>query len=87
MRFARRHTFLPVPPSSTKVYMYANKSTLHDYRIIAGSETTATFLTGALYLLLKNPSYLDRVKLEIRSSFKSEDDITFASVENLPYSM
>lgn len=54
--------------------------------IIAGSETTATLLTGAVFLLLKNPKALQKLKDEIRSAFQSEDQITFSSVEHLPYS-
>ncbi|CAN8104568.1 unnamed protein product [Discula destructiva] len=53
--------------------------------IIAGSETTATLLTGTTYLLLKNPETFQKLKDEIRSAFRSEDEITFASVEHLPY--
>ncbi|KAF3766484.1 putative cytochrome P450 monooxygenase [Cryphonectria parasitica EP155] len=55
------------------------------FLIIAGSETTATTLAGCLFLLLKNPSALDKLKKEIRSTFQSEDEITFASVERLDY--
>lgn len=54
--------------------------------IIAGSETTATLLTGAVFLLLKNPEALQKLKDEIRSAFQSEDQINFSSVEQLPYS-
>lgn len=54
--------------------------------VIAGSETTATLLCGVTYLLLKNPRCLSKVTEEVRSAFQSEHDITFASVQNLPYS-
>ncbi|KAJ4423379.1 hypothetical protein N0V82_001982 [Gnomoniopsis sp. IMI 355080] len=47
--------------------------------------TTATLLTGATFLLLKNPETLQKLQDEIRGAFKSEDQITFSSVENLPY--
>ena len=53
--------------------------------IIGGSETTATLLSGATYYLLRNPEVMDKLKTEIRSSFKSEKDITFAAVSQLPY--
>ncbi|KAL2285704.1 hypothetical protein FJTKL_07712 [Diaporthe vaccinii] len=53
--------------------------------VVAGSETTATLLSGVTYLLLRNPRCLRRVTEEIRSSFQSEHDITFSSVQNLPY--
>lgn len=55
--------------------------------IVAGSDTSATLLSGLLYLLLKNPTCLQKITHEIRSAFKSEDEITFSSVQNLPYSM
>lgn len=54
--------------------------------VVAGSETTATLLCGVTYLLLRNPECLRRVTEEVRAAFDSEHDITFASVQNLPYS-
>jgi len=53
--------------------------------IIGGSETTATLLSGATYYLLRNPEVMEKLKAGIRSSFKSEKDITFATVSQLPY--
>lgn len=53
--------------------------------IVAGSETTATLLSGLTYLLLINPDKLKKLSDEIRTTFKSEDEITMASVGNLPY--
>ncbi|KAK3317434.1 cytochrome p450 monooxygenase [Cercophora scortea] len=53
--------------------------------IVAGSETTATILTGATYLLLRNPAALKRLTAEVRSAFQTDDEITFAAVSNLPY--
>jgi len=53
--------------------------------IIAGSETTATLLTGAVFYLLLNPAALARLVKEIRSSFSAEADITDAAVSKLPY--
>ncbi|KAK1753193.1 cytochrome P450 [Echria macrotheca] len=53
--------------------------------IIAGSETTATLLSGVTYLLLTNQSALERLTAEIRSTFKAEAEIDFASVSTLPY--
>lgn len=37
------------------------------------------------YLLLKNPETLKKLREEVRQSFKSEDEITFNSTNNLPY--
>ena len=54
--------------------------------VIAGSETTATLLSGATFLLLKNPSSLAKAVNEVRKSFVHASDITFASVTaQLPY--
>ncbi|KAK4150684.1 Isotrichodermin C-15 hydroxylase [Chaetomidium leptoderma] len=51
----------------------------------AGSETTASLLSGATYFLLTNPDVMDKLKDEVRSSFNSVSDITIASVGRLPY--
>lgn len=51
----------------------------------AGSETTATTLTAAMYFLGTHPEVLAKLKEEVRSSFKSEDEIDVTSVQNLPY--
>jgi len=54
--------------------------------IIAGSETTATLLSGATFLLLTNPSAMVKVVEEVRNNFVHASDITFASVTaQLPY--
>lgn len=58
-----------------------NASTL----IVAGSETTATLLSGVTYLLLSNPETLRKVTDEVRSSFSSDDEITLLSVGGLTY--
>lgn len=51
----------------------------------AGSETTATLLSGVIYLLLKNPSALSKLVEEVRSSFTKESELTFDSVNRLDY--
>lgn len=43
--------------------------------ILGGAETSATTLSGTTYLLLKNPSVMGRLQQEIRSTFKSSDEI------------
>jgi len=53
--------------------------------VIAGSETTATLLAGVTYYLMKNPEALKKVTDEVRSAFKSEDEISFTSISELPY--
>lgn len=53
--------------------------------IIAGSETTSTLLTGAVFLLTTHPDVLDKLALEVRGQFKSSDEITLTSVNSLSY--
>lgn len=53
--------------------------------MVAGSETTATTLSGTLTYLLRSPESLRKLVAEIRTSFRKEDDITIASVKDLPY--
>ena len=54
--------------------------------IPAGSETSATGLAGTIRLLIKNPSKLQILKDQIRTSFASEQDITIQNVRTrLPY--
>lgn len=61
--------------------LYENGITL----VVAGSETTATMLTGTTYFLCKNPETLQKVKQEVRTAFKKDSDITQKSVNELPY--
>ena len=51
----------------------------------AGSETTATALSGAIYLLTQNTACLDRLQKEIRTTFADESEITFSAVNKLEY--
>ncbi|GKU08041.1 unnamed protein product [Fusarium langsethiae] len=53
--------------------------------ILAGSETTATFLAGVTYFLLTNPQVFAKLKDEIRSTFQSEQEITKESIYKLEY--
>jgi cytochrome P450 len=53
--------------------------------IIAGSETTATLLSGCLFLLMTHPEIYEKLVKEIRTSFKSESEITSAACANLKY--
>lgn len=53
--------------------------------VLAGSETTATLLAGATYLLLKYPRTLRKATAEVRDHFKSGEDITSSTVKELPY--
>ncbi|KAL3452706.1 cytochrome P450 monooxygenase [Aspergillus insuetus] len=53
--------------------------------IIGGSETTASLLSGVTYLLLRNPEAYEKLKLEIRSAFQSQEEINMTSVNKLSY--
>lgn len=53
--------------------------------LIAGSETTATMLSGTTYSLLRNPDKLRLLIKETRDNFKSMDEITIDGVSKLPY--
>lgn len=53
--------------------------------IAAGSETTATALSGTTFLLLDNPNIFETLKSEIRGSFKEESEITIQTTAKLSY--
>lgn len=55
--------------------------------LIAGSETTATALSGATYLLCKHPSVLRKLQDEVRGAFMTESEISLDNVSRLPYTM
>ncbi|KAF2215047.1 hypothetical protein CERZMDRAFT_37216 [Cercospora zeae-maydis SCOH1-5] len=53
--------------------------------MIAGTETTATLLSGTTYYLLRNPQYLEKLTREIRDAFGSFEEINMESVQRLKY--
>lgn len=53
--------------------------------IIAGSETTATLLSGVTFQLLTNRDKYESLVKEIRTSFTSEQEITITRVNQLQY--
>ncbi|KAK3393457.1 isotrichodermin C-15 hydroxylase [Podospora didyma] len=53
--------------------------------VLAGSETTSTTLSGATYLLTSHPDKLEKLAHEVRSAFKSADEINMTSASQLPY--
>ncbi|THX82829.1 putative cytochrome P450 monooxygenase [Aureobasidium pullulans] len=60
--------------------LYANA----DLLMIAGTETTATSLSGLTWYLLNNKPVLERLTKEVREAFNSIDDITMESLPRLP---
>lgn len=68
--------------SMTEAEMYANAFSVS----IAGSEGTATALSGATFLLLRHPEAYRRVVGEVRGAFAAEADITTANMAGkLPF--
>lgn len=54
--------------------------------VLAGSETSASTLTGATYFCLRNPTMMEKLQKEIRGAFNGDQrNITVASASNLPY--
>ncbi|KAH5337001.1 hypothetical protein HBI50_015440 [Parastagonospora nodorum] len=53
--------------------------------MVVGSETTATVLSGTLYLLLKHPECMERLKQEIHSNFSSKEEMTIEALPKLTY--
>ncbi len=52
---------------------------------LAGSETTATLLSGCTYYLLKNPEVYAKLTHEILAAFSNEAEIRIDSTNRLPY--
>jgi cytochrome P450 len=53
--------------------------------IVAGSETTATALSGITFYLSQNPTLLQILVDEVRSRFSSEEEITMKTAAELTY--
>ncbi|KAK8062765.1 Cytochrome P450 [Apiospora hydei] len=53
--------------------------------IIAGGETSAVYLSGIIYHMLCKPSVMEKLAGIIRSTFKSEDEITFNALSEIEY--
>lgn len=53
--------------------------------VLAGSETTATTLSGFCFYVGQRPDVYSKIAAEVRSAFDSEDDITMARTASLPY--
>ncbi|OJJ01980.1 hypothetical protein ASPVEDRAFT_52775 [Aspergillus versicolor CBS 583.65] len=61
--------------------MYANSQVF----MVAGTETTATALSGLTYHLLMNPDKMDKIIREIRGAFKQDSDISLGSLMRMEY--
>jgi len=51
--------------------------------IIAGSETSATLLSGAFFYLLKNPEWYRKLQEELLNNYTDESQMTFAALSQL----
>lgn len=60
-------------------------STMAAGLLLAGSETTASTLSGVTWLLLSNPEKLEKLSSEVRDTFEHESEINFTSVQGLGY--
>ena len=65
----------------TRAEMDSNATTF----LGAGSETTATILSGVTYLLLANPDKYKKLVHEIRSRFSSAEEITTDALNDIEY--
>ena len=65
----------------TREEMYANAGLF----MVAGTETTATLLSGLTYLLLIHCQPMNKLVEELRSAFASSNDITMKNIAGLPY--
>jgi len=53
--------------------------------ILAGTDTTATLLTGCTFHLLENMGIRKKLTQEIRAAFSADADITSQALQRLPY--
>jgi cytochrome P450 len=55
--------------------------------VLGGSETTATLLSGCMYLLLLHPSVMEKVMAELHEHFTSSKEIDLFTVSHLKYTL
>ena len=53
--------------------------------VVAGSETTASLMTAVTWLLCTNPDKYQKVRYEVRSTFRSDEEMNTKTVNDLPY--
>ncbi|KXJ88135.1 averantin oxidoreductase [Microdochium bolleyi] len=90
---ARLQNKPPVPDFMEKLIDAYRKKAMSFYQlktnsqllIGAGSETTATALSGIVYLLAMHPEQYAKVTTEIRTQFASAEEITMVSVNKCRY--
>lgn len=95
IRLAPSFTLLPKPKLTIDSYILRHNDKKGMTReeiietsallIVAGSETSATCLSGAIFYLLKNPPTLSRLVTEIRTSFPDGKEMSIQKLAKLPY--
>ncbi|KAJ5680025.1 hypothetical protein N7536_011164 [Penicillium majusculum] len=65
----------------SRAEMYANSQVF----MVAGTETTATALSGLLYHLLMTPEKMSIIVDEVRGAFQKDSDIEIRALEHMPY--
>jgi cytochrome P450 len=65
-----------------KGMMRGEVDTTFNLLMIAGSETTATLLSGCMYLLARNENVAAKLKEEVRGEFENAEDITVVTVRS-----
>ncbi|KAJ5801644.1 uncharacterized protein N7518_003712 [Penicillium psychrosexuale] len=65
----------------SRAEMYANSQVF----MVAGTETTATALSGLLYHLLRTPEKMEIIVEEVRATFEKDSDIDIRSLEHMTY--
>ncbi|OOQ88883.1 cytochrome P450 monooxygenase [Penicillium brasilianum] len=65
----------------SRTEMYANSQVF----MVAGTETTATALSGLLYQLLMNPEKMEIIVKEVRETFEKDSDIEMRALEHMKY--
>lgn len=53
--------------------------------VIAASDTTANYLTAMLFYMFEKPEIVKKLKNEIDSVIKSNEDITVENFKKMPY--
>ena len=69
------------PLSLSRSQMYAHSNLF----MIAGTETTATLLSGLTFYLLANKEKMGRLTAELRDAFDSEEEISIERLQSLKY--
>ncbi|EIT74943.1 cytochrome P450 CYP3/CYP5/CYP6/CYP9 subfamily [Aspergillus oryzae 100-8] len=76
-----KEEFIENQPLMSRAEIHANSI----FITIAGSETTASLLSGCLFYLCKHKYIMDQLNKEIRTTFSKDEEITSSKCFNLSY--